>query len=60
MQTIGQVIYVQENNKGPKMVPWGTALVTIVLPDSQLFTTQDCERPLSYDLNQSLSGAVIP
>lgn len=31
------------------MVPWGTALVTIVLPDSQLFTAQDCERPLSYD-----------
>ena len=42
------------------MVPWGTPLVTIFLPDSQLFTAQDCERPLSYNLNQSLSGPVIP
>ena len=43
------------------MVPWGTALVTIVLPDSQLFTAQDCEQTLScYDLNQSLSWPVIP
>ena len=42
------------------MVTKGQTTRDNCLTDSQLFTTQECERPLSYDLNQSLSGPVIP
>ena len=42
------------------MVPWGTPLVTNVLPHLQPFTTQDYVRLLRYDLNYSPLGPVIP
>ena len=42
-----------KNNKGSKMIPWGTPLVTNVLPDLQPFitqytTTKVCPEPVSF------------
>ena len=45
---------------GPKTIPWGIPQVVVLIVESLLLTTVNCERPTKYDLSHEIDGPRKP